>query len=409
MSGRDLRFPRTELFGSETINLTLDTFRTSKLRFLLITVGMMVGTASIILVVTIGIAGKDYAVRQIEAIGTNMVEAEYETGGEDTTPDRLTIDDLYAVRQQVMGVKAASPVLQLDNRIPIGNGQEQDVRVLGVFPEYRSVRNLKLLSGRFFDASDETARSKVAIVQRSLAVKLYGLASIPTGSTIMLDSLPFTVIGSFEEGIDTFGQSEVTENSILIPYSVARYFTDTPDVDQIYFTAADTSAVGPATEQIRKIIHSRHRPESSFIVQNLSSLITLADRTGNALTLVLLTIAAVALLVSGIGIMNIMLATVKSRISEIGIRKAVGATRAHIRRQFLMESMIISLFGGGAGTAIGLLLPLSIRLFTRYSTPVPAFPAVLAVAISALIGMVFGTVPATRAARLDPIQSLRHD
>jgi len=167
--------------------------------------------------------------------------------------------------------------------------------------------------------------------------------------------------------------------------------------------------VGPATEQIRKIIHSRHRPESSFIVQNLSSLFTLADRTGNALTLVLLTIAAVALLVSGIGIMNIMLATVKSRISEIGIRKAVGATRAHIRRQFLMESMIISLFGGGAGTAIGLLLPLSIRLFTRYSTPVPAFPAVLAVAVSALIGMVFGTVPATRAARLDPIQSLRHD
>jgi putative ABC transport system permease protein len=409
MSAPMLRNFSSKFVSDESLRLVLDTFRENKIRFLFIALGMMVGTACVILVVTIGMTGKQYAVRQIESIGTNMIDAEYQSGGEDSNPDRLTIDDLYAVRQKVMGLTAASPVLQVDNRIPIGQGKERDIRILGVFPEYRSLRNLRVLSGRFFDANDEQVRNKTAVLQQKLAQQLYGSASSATGNIIKLNALPFTVIGTFEERVDTFGQSEVTENSVLIPYSVARYFSDNPDVEQIYFSATDASAVVPATKQIREVIQARHRPESSYIVQNLTSLIGLANRTGNALTLVLLLIAAVTLLVSGIGIMNIMLATVNSRIPEIGMRKALGATTAHIRRQFLAEAVLISLIGGFGGTAIGLLLPFSVRFLTHYRIPISGFSALIAVLISGIVGMIFGTLPATRAARMDPVQSLRHE
>lgn len=409
MFARALRIRPSDLLDVETLKVVVDTFRRQKIRFVLIALGMMVGTASVIVVVTIGLTGKKYAVREIESIGTNMIDAEYQTGGEDTSPDRLTIGDLDAVRQQVMSVTAASPVLQLDNRVPVGKGKEQDIRVLGVFPEYQSLRNLRILSGRFFDASDEQQRNKVGLLQQRLAIKLYGSLSKAAGHVLMLNELPFTVIGTFAERVDTFGQSEVTENSVLIPYSVARYFSDTPDVQQIYFAAADAGAVVPATKQIRKVIQSRHRPDSSYVVQNLTSLITLADRTRNALTIVLLLISAVTLLVSGIGIMNIMLGTVNSRIAEIGIRKAVGATQAHIRRQFLTEAVLISLVGGLAGAAIGLALPFSVRFLTHYRVPVSGLSAVVAVTLPGLIGILSGTIPATRAARLNPVQSLRHD
>ncbi len=393
----------------EAFRLVCQHFRSNRVRFLFIVLGMMVGTASIILVVTIGITGKQYVVRQIESIGTNMIDAEYQSGGDDTNPDRLTIADIDEVRQQVTGVVAASPVLQMDSRIPVENGKERDVRLLGVYSDYSRVRNLVVLAGRFFDGNDEAARSKVGVLQRELAEKLYGSAANAVGKTIVLNSLPFAVIGTFEERVDTFGQSEVTENCILIPYSVSRFFSDTPDVEQIYFSASDASMVGPVTKEIGKVIRSRHRPDSNYIVQNLTVLIELAKRTGNAMTLLLLVIAAITLLVSGIGIMNIMLATVNSRVYEIGIRKAVGATNADIRFQFLSETVLITLVGGFAGVLIGLALPFSIRILTNYRVPISGLSVIVAVAVAAAVGVSFGTLPAVRAARLDPITSLRHE
>src|ERR1700686_936581 len=317
-------------FG-EIFSFAYDTFCTNKVRFSLTALGMVIGTASLILVVTIGMTGKQYVIDQIQSIGANMIDAEYQGGGEQTTPDRLTVDDMYAVQQRVGGIVAASPVVPLDNRIPIGYGKERDVRILGVLPEYRSVRNLVVISGRFFDAEDEQSRNKVGVVQQKLAEQLYGSVDKAIGKVVKLSGLPFTVIGTFRERVDTFGQSEVTDSSMLIPYSVSRYFTNTPYVQQLYFSAADPSMVVPVTEQIRQVIRSRHRAESNYVVQNLTALLSVADRTANALTLVLFLIAAVTLLVGGIGIMNIMLATVTSRIHEIGIRKAIGATNAEIR------------------------------------------------------------------------------
>jgi putative ABC transport system permease protein len=180
-------------------------------------------------------------------------------------------------------------------------------------------------------------------------------------------------------------------------------------VKQIYFSTTDSSNVIPVTLQIRKVIQSRHRPESVYSVENLTQLVAVAEKTANALTLVLLAVALVVLLVSGIGIMNIMLSTVSSRIREIGIRKAIGATTREIRFQFLSEAILISLVGGILGTIIGLALPFSVRFFTDYRIPISGLSAIIAIVVSSLVGIIFGTIPATRAAQLDPVESLRYE
>jgi putative ABC transport system permease protein len=276
-------------------------------------------------------------------------------------------------------------------------------------PEYSAVRNLVVLSGRFFDAEDEQAHNKVGVITQKLAEQLYGSTDDAIGKILKLSGLPFTIIGTFRERVDTFGQSEVTANTMVIPYTVSRYFTDTPEVKQIYFSATEASMVIPVTEQIRKVLQSRHRSESVYDVANLTELVAVADRTANALTLVLLLVATVTLLVSGIGIMNIMLATVSARIREIGIRKAIGATNREIRFQFLSEAILISLIGGFAGVIIGLALPFSVRFFTEYRIPISGLSAIVAIVVSSLVGILFGTVPAARAAKLDPVESLRYE
>ena len=401
---------KPKLVFGEILSFAYDTFCSSKVQFSLTALGMVIGTASLILVVTIGMTGKQYVLNQIQSIGVNMMEAEYFGGiQENAAPDFLTIDDMHAVLQRVSGIVAASPVVPLDDRIPIGTGKERDLHVLGVLPEYSSVRNLVVVSGRFFDSEDDQAHNKVGVMQQKLAEQLYGSGEHAVGQVIKFRGLPFTVIGTFRERVDTFGQSEVTENSMLIPYSVSRYFTSTPNVRQLYFSAADPSLVVSVTEQIRKVIQSRHRPESNYVVQNLTSLVSLADRAANALTLVVLLIATVTLIVGGIGIMNIMLATVTSRIHEIGIRKAIGATNAEIRFQFLSEAILISLVGGVGGVLIGLAVPISVRFLTEYRIPISGLSVIVAIIVSAVVGILFGTVPAARAAKLDPVESLRHE
>ena len=398
-----------QLVLGEIFSFAYDTFCSNKVRFALTALGMVIGTASLILVVTIGMTGKQYVLNQIQSIGANMVYAEYQGGATNLNPDFLTIDDMHAVLAQVPGIAASSPVVPINERVPVGNGKERDVRVLGVMPEYSAVRNLVILSGRFFDSEDEQAHNKVGVITQKLAEQLYGSTDEAVGKILKLSGLPFTVIGTFKERVDTFGQSEVTANTMVIPYTVSHYFTDTAEVNQLYFSAIEPSMVVPITEQVRRVLQSRHRPESVYEVDNLTELVAVADRTANALTLVLLLVATVTLLVSGIGIMNIMLATVSARIREIGIRKAIGATNREIRFQFLSEAILISLIGGFAGVIIGLALPFSVRFLTEYRIPISGLSAIVAIVVSSLVGILFGTVPATRAAKLDPVESLRYE
>jgi putative ABC transport system permease protein len=403
---------RPQLVFSEILSFAYDTFCSNKVRFALTGLGMVIGTASLILVVTIGMTGKQYVLNQIQAIGANLIYAEYQGGAQritNTAPDPLTIDDMTSAQQEVPGIVAASPVVQLEERVAVGSGKERDIQILGVFPEYKIVRNLVVVSGRFFDAQDEQAHNKIGVVTQKMAEEIYGTPEEAVGKVIKLSGLPFTIIGTFKERVDTFGQSEVTTNTMAIPYTVARYFTETPTVKQIYFSVADPAMVDPATAQIHRVIQARHRPESVYNITNLTQLVVVAEKTANALTLVLLAVAAVVLLVSGIGIMNIMLATVSARIREIGIRKALGATNREIRFQFLSEAILISVGGGLIGVVLGLALPYSVRFLTQYRIPISGLSAIVAIVVSSLVGILFGTVPATRAAKLDPVESLRYE
>lgn len=399
------------LVFEEIMRFAYDTFCSNKVRFALTALGMVIGTASLILVVTIGLTGKQYILGQIQAIGANMVYAYYEggsSGSVSTVPqDLLTVDDLRSVREQVPGISYASPMVELHDRISVGGGKERDILVLGVSYEYYFVRNLIVVSGRFFDEEDTASRTKVVITTDKFAKKVFGSTEAAVGKQIKLSGLPFTIIGTFRERVETFGQSEIAEDTLLIPYTVARFFTGTDYVKQIFFSMADSSDVERGSEQIRRVIQSRHRPESVYHVENLTQLLDVAAKTANALTAVLLLVAAVTLIVSGVGIMNIMLATVSSRIREIGVRKAVGATNREIKYQFMAEAMFISISGGIVGIIIGLALPFSVRFLTSFRIPISGLSAIIAIIVSTLVGVLFGTVPATRAAQLDPVESLR--
>lgn len=397
---------------SEVLNFAYDAFCSNKLQFMLTALAMAVGTASVILVSTIGLTGKQYILRQLQSIGTNMIHASYQGGGNriDSTPDPMNIEDIQAIREQVPSVIAASPTVALGDRINVGAGKQSDIIVLGVDPEYLRVRNLKILAGRFFDRGDSSGRNKVGVITEKLAQKLYGSSQPAIGQIIKLSGgLPFTIIGVFKESVDTFGQSEIRDETMLIPYTVSRFFTPTSEVHEAYFSVATPQDVVPATSEIKQVLQSRHRSESVYNVENLTQLLTVAGKIADALTLVLMLVAFVTLLVSGIGIMNIMLATVSSRIREIGIRKAIGATNREIKFQFLAEAILISFFGGIAGIVTGLAIPYSVRFLTDFRVPISGLSAIIAIVVSSVVGIIFGTVPATRASQLDPVESLRYE
>lgn len=411
---KTLQSARTTVAFRETVALAIDSFCASKARFLLTMLGMVIGSASIILVATLGFTGRLYAHNMIASIGPNMVEMEYVGGsvaGPDNvaSPDMMTDSDMKAVLQQVPGIVASSPMLEIHDRIGMGNGVSRDTMLLGVSPQYKEVRNLKVLAGRFFDDQDATTHAKVAVLVKQLAVALYGSYAAAIGHSISVKGIPFTVIGVFEESVTTFGMSEISDQTILVPYAVARYFTGTDTVKEIFFSVSDSRDVEPAAAKILDIIRSRHRPTSVYNAFTLTGVLDVMGKIATMLTIVLTLASAITLIVSGVGIMNSMLANVQARIKEIGIRKALGATSREIRMQFLTESIFLSLSGGLIGTLIGVALPLSLRLFTNFKIPVSAWSAVIALTTSVLVGVIFGTLPAQRAARLDPVATLKYE
>jgi putative ABC transport system permease protein len=405
---------RRTMLLSEILKLAIDSFRASKLRFALTALGMVIGTASVILVVTIGLTGRQFILNEIQKIGTNEVEVEYSGGGAVGSEkvqynDSLTRDDERAVVAQVPSVVASSPVMPSHDHISFGGGIVKDTLLLGVSPQYKDVRNLIVLSGRFFDDVDENAHTKVAVVTVPFAREMFGSEDAAVGKEFSIQGIPFTIIGTFKEAVDTFGETEVEDQTILIPFSVARYFTGSDNVKQLYFTIRTMDDVPDATREIHDVIQARHKPNSVYKTFDLRALLLMANNIALALTAVLVLVAAVTLAVGGVGIMNIMLANVRSRIREIGIRKALGATYREIKLQFLAEAIIISLAGGLMGCVGGLAVPLSIRLFSEYSLPISMWSVVIALTAATAVGVIFGTVPATRAAQMDPVEALKYE
>ncbi len=399
---------------SEVTHLAIDSFRASKVRFLLTMLGMVIGSASIILVATLGLTGKQYALNLISSIGPNMVEMMFVGGtysGPDNvvTPDNMTREDMNAVVEGVPGIVASSPMLEVHYSVSMGSGVSKDAMLLGVSPQYKAIRNLRVVAGRFFDDQDSLQHTKVAVLVEPFARALFGSSAAAIDKTISVQGIPFTIIGVFRESIETFGMSEVSDQTILVPYSVARYFTGTDTVKEIFFAMQNSADVIPASKRILSIIKNRHRSTSVYNAFTMTQVLGVMAKIANMLTIVLTLAAGVTLIVSGVGIMNSMLANVQARVREIGIRKALGATSREIRLQFLTESVFLSLSGGIIGTILGLAIPLSVSLFSPFKIPISFLSAFIALSTSVLVGVIFGTLPANRAARLDPVETLKYE
>jgi putative ABC transport system permease protein len=404
---------RTILF-SETLKLAIDSFRASKMRFALTALGMVMGTASVILVITIGLTGKEFILQELQKIETNAIELEYSGGGATAAErvlynDSLTRDDEKAVRAQLPGVEYSSPIIQMHDRINFGGGVTKDTLVLGVSPQYQQIRNLLVPVGRFFDDEDDDAHIECAVVSEDFARDRFGSDNAAIGGTFEISRIPFTIVGVFKEAVTDFGNSEIEDQTVLIPESVARYFTGSENVQQIYFSMRNMDDVNDAAREIVRIVHARHRADSVYKTQTLTEYLSVASSIMTAVTLLLVAVSFVTLAVGGVGIMNIMLAGVRARVREIGIRKALGATSREIRLQFLTEAVIISLTGGVAGTIVGLALPVSARIFTDFAIPITPWAVVIALSSAMVVGVIFGTVPATRAAQLNPVDALKYE
>ncbi|WP_158944408.1 ABC transporter permease [Granulicella sp. S190] len=411
---RTLASARSTMMFSEVAKLAVDSFRASKTRFLLTMLGMVIGSASIILVATLGSTGKQFALDQLTSIGPNKIELQYGGGnvsGPDntSTPDYMTLDDMHEVLAQVPGIVASSPMLEFHDNVSLGGGITKQTTLLGVSPQYKIVRNLIVVSGRFFDDQDELAHEKVAVVVKPFAEELYGTANGAVGKTISIKGIPFTVIGVFKEAFDTYGNSEISDHTMLVPYPVVRYFTGTNTLKEIFFTMRTAAMVVPASERILEIVKSRHYAGSVYSAVTLTDILSSMAKIADMLTIVLTLGAGITMIVSGVGIMNSMLANVQARIKEIGIRKALGATSREIRLQFVTEAVFLSLSGGIIGTLIGLALPLTLGLLTPFKIPVNPWSVVFSLGSSVLVGILFGTLPANRAARLDPVQTLKYE
>jgi putative ABC transport system permease protein len=411
---RTLASARSTLDFREVLRLAIDSFKASKVRFLLTMLGMIIGSASIVLVVTIGDTGKHFALDQLSSIATNMVEMQFGGGtiaGPDNTTvsDSMTREDMNTVMEQVPGVIASSPMLEFHDNIGIGSGVTKEIMILGVSPQYRDIRNLRLVAGRFFDDQDSISHAKVAVLITPLALSMYTSPAAAIGRSITIETIPFTIIGVAELRIPDFGQSELSDQTILIPYPVARYFTGTDTVKEIFFEMKSANQVVPGSKQILSLIKSRHRPSSVYNAFTMAGPLAVMANIADMLTVVLILASFVTLIVSGVGIMNSMLANVQARLREIGIRKALGATSREIRLQFLTEAVFLSLSGGIVGTLIGLAIPFSVRLFTPFEIPITWWSAVIALSTSVIVGVVFGTLPANRAAQLDPVETLKYE
>ncbi len=401
------------MFIREALSFSIQALRANKVRTFLTALGLVIGNAAVILVVTISLTSRDYILDQIRGIGSNMVYAQYEAGNNTSAKveaDFIKVADIEAVRKQIGDrIVAATGVMTNYDRMMI-QGKEEDVRVIGSDDQYPLVRNLVLLAGRFMDSSDVSLRQKVAMLTEKLAKRLYGSQTAAIGQMIKIHGLQFTVIGSFKEKTDSFGLSELGNETILIPIPVIRYFNQVEKIDPMYVQARSADDVPNVTNLVRQVIEARHRPGAKYSVDNLSAILDAAQKIALVLTLVLILVSAIALVISGIGIMNIMLVTVTERTREIGVRMAVGASRREIMKQFLTEAVVISLGGGLVGIIIGISIPLSIRLFVEgVPVPISYISVLVAFGVSLMVGVVFGLLPANRASQLNPTEALRYE
>jgi putative ABC transport system permease protein len=400
------------MFLGEAFSFSIQALRANPVRSLLTGLGMVIGTASVILVVTISLTSRDYILQQVEGVGSNIIFAYYATSGPSTAiadADYVKTSDVETIREELApDIVAATGVMTNFDRMLI-DGKEQDVKVIGTDAAYQSVRNIVNSAGRFMDDSDVALRTHVALLTDKLAERLYGSRYSAPGQILKLFGLQFTVIGTFHEKVETFGQSEVERETILVPITVLKDFTPVERIDPMYVQVRSPQEVDRVATRVQQILEARHRPGARYHVETLTAILNAVRNISLILSAVLIMVSAITLVISGIGIMNIMLVTVTERTREIGVRLAVGASPKEILLQFLTEAIIVSLVGGTIGILLGTAVPLSVQLFADVQIPISPVAIAVAFGVSCTVGLVFGMLPANRAAHLDPTEALRYE
>jgi putative ABC transport system permease protein len=407
----------TPILWAETWSLALQELRGNKVRAMLTMLGVIIGSACIVLVVTVALAGKRYIVGQIEGVGVNLIYGELVHSGDaqrTTLADEITVADTAAIKAALPHVAQVAGTHDTPMTFVV-NGTSRPVSLVGVTDGFQEIRRLIIVRGRYFDEDDMMSHSKVCLLTRELADLAFPNED-PLGKDIRLGDLHFTVIGLFHERTATFGQTEITQNSVLVPVGLIKSYTGEDFLRTFYVQADRAEDVPELTSEVAQLISSRHRRGAEYLVRNLGSLLDSARRISLALTVLLIVVATIALTISGIGIMNIMLVTVTERTREIGIRKAIGAPRVAILYQFLMEALLISGTGALLGIAIAVAIPAVLNIvislvpeLAGVHIPVSWVSVVLAFLLSCSTGRLFGYLPANRAARLQPTESLRYE
>ena len=401
------------MFNREVFDMAVDRFRKHPVQTSLTLAGLVVGTASIIFVVTLGLTGRSYVLAQIEGVGSHLVWANYRgtvTSGVSRIQDDVMTDvDVRAIAARSELFAGVTATTTLRGSVTV-QSQAQTLTILGVMANYPGVRrNTRILRGRFIDQDDVLERARVCVVNRDLYRRLFGGDAI-ADQTIRTLGTTFQVIGEFEEPVDTLGRGDVVPETILIPITVAWYFTPMKEVKTLYAESRDFSELPAAVRAVEDILRERHRPGSVYEVESMTTVVRLAHAISAGLIVVFILAAAVSVVVGGVGIMNILLASVEQRTREIGVRMSVGARRRDILGQFLFEALALGMAGSSIGVLIGLGLPYVSRLFVRgVDIHVSVLSAILAFVFSCGVAVVFGAVPAYRASSLNPAEALHHE
>ena len=397
----------------EVLETALHRFRTHPVQTWLTLAGLIVGTAAIIMVVALGLSGWAFVMSQIEAVGSQVVWASYQgnvtAGVTRIIDDKITESDANAVASRIDLFSGVTPMVELTGSLVV-EAHAANIIILGSTPNYPRVRrNVEMIRGRFLDDDDVEQRSKVCAVSKNLYEKLFAADERPE-KTLRTLGMTFLVVGEFDNPVDTMGQGEMRGDTIFIPVTVAWFFTQSKRLDTLFAEVRDFGAIPTAQKAVEQILVERHHPGAVFKVDSMTSVIKVAKTISAGLIVTFILAASVSVIVGGVGIMNILLASVEHRTREIGLRMSLGARRRDILVQFLLEAMILGGVGSSLGVALGLGVPLLGRLFVhRVEIHVSVLSAVLAFAFSSLVTLFFGIVPAYRAANLNPTEALRHE
>jgi len=391
----------------------------NKMRAALTMLGIIIGVAAVIAMVSIGQGASASVQAQIESIGTNLLFVSagaqnvggVRSGTGDTGTNTLTVDDLQAIKREVPSVSMVTPNVNARSQLVAGN-MNWNTSVTGVSEEYPEIRKWPVASGSFFSDADVRTAARVIVIGQTLADSLYPGAD-PIGQDLRVMNLPFRVVGVMaRKGQDPQGRDQ--DDVAFAPYTTVQKKILGRDRVQIAFVSAiSQDATYTAQSQITDLLRQRHKLTANepddFTVRNMTDVAEAANETSKTMTILLACIAGVSLLVGGIGIMNIMLVSVTERTREIGIRMAIGARSSAVRSQFLIESIVLSLMGGTVGIVVGVVLSLAIPAFLGWPTLVSMMAIIGSVLFSAAVGIFFGYYPARKAAALDPIDALRYE